>query len=406
MLPKQSPERVVRAHQKLTPSLDFLAQYGQWLAGASDEHCDFALGNPQTMPLEGFVTALRDATAPHTPDWYAYKMSMPSSREIIQASLQEITGRDYSPDDIFLTNGATGALMVTMNALIETGDEVIYNSPPWFFYEGMILNSGGVPVAVPVDTKTFELDPAAIEQAITERTRFIIVNSPNNPTGKVYLPETMKAVAAILEAASGRYGRTIYLLSDEVYRKVVYDGAVFESPTNFYRNSIMIYSYGKTLLTPGQRIGYVALSPEMDEREALRTVVFSSQILCGWAMSSALMQHALPELESLSLDVEALQKRRDLFVNGLRDCGYDVQSPEGAFYLLLKTPIADDARFANLLAEEGVFCLPGHVVEMPGYLRASVTATDEMIERALPKFAAVRERCGTANPILRTEVPS
>ncbi len=193
----------------------------------------------------------------------------------------------------------------------------------------MILNSGGVPVAVPVDTKTFELDPAAIEQAISERTRFIIVNSPNNPTGKVYLPETMKAVAAILEAASGRYGRTIYLLSDEVYRKVVYDGAVFESPTNFYRNSIMIYSYGKTLLTPGQRIGYVALSPEIDEREALRAVVFSSQILCGWAMSSALMQHALPELESLSLDVDMLQRRRDLFVDGLRDCGYAVQTPEG-----------------------------------------------------------------------------
>ena len=392
MLPKQTPERVVRAHQKITPTFEFLAQYEQWLAEADDEHCDFALGNPQTMPLEGFVSALRDATTPQSPDWYAYKMSEPSSREIVQNSLLKLTQRDYSPEDIFLTNGATGALLVTMNALIEAGDEVIYNSPPWFFYEGMILNSGGVPVSVPVNAATFELDVAAIEQAITERTRLVIVNSPNNPTGKVYSPDTLRTLAAILDAASGRYGRTIYLLSDEAYRTIVYDGVQFETPTNFYRNSIMIYTYGKTLLTPGQRLGYVALSPEMDEREQLRAIIWSSQILCGWAMSSALMQHALRKIDSLSLDMNVLQRRRDQFVNGLRECGYDVHTPEGTFYVTPKTPIEDDARFVALLAEEGVFCLPGHVVQMPGYLRITVTANDEMIERALPKFAAVRER--------------
>ena len=206
MLPKQSPERVLRAHAKLNPSIKFLAQYERWLAEADDDYCDFALGNPQTMPLEGFVNALRDAATPQSPDWYSYKMTEPSSREIVQGSLLELTGRDYAPDDIFLTNGATGALLVTMNVLIEAGDEVIYNTPPWFFYEGMILNSGGVAVAVPVNPTTFELDLAAIEQAITERTRMIIVNSPNNPTGKVYLPETLSALATILETASERYG--------------------------------------------------------------------------------------------------------------------------------------------------------------------------------------------------------
>ncbi len=257
MLPKESPERLVRTHARLAPSFDFLGQYEQWLAEADDDYCDFALGNPQTMPLEGFVTALRDAATPRSPDWYSYKMSEPSSREIIQQSLLKLTGRDYSPKDIFLTNGATGALLVTMNVLIEAGDQVIYNSPPWFFYEGMILNSGGVPVAVSVDATTFDLDLAAIEQAITKRTRFVIVNSPNNPTGKVYSADTLRALATILEAASQRYGRTISLLSDEAYRTIVFDGARFESPMNFYRNSIMVYTYGKTLLTPGQRIGYV-----------------------------------------------------------------------------------------------------------------------------------------------------
>ena len=286
-------------------------------------------------------------------------------------------------------------LLVMMNVLIEDGDEVIYNTPPWFFYEGMILNSGGVPVSVRVNATTFELDLVEIEQAITERTRFIIVNSPNNPTGKVYSADTLRALAAILEAASKRYGRTIYLLSDEAYRTIVYDGIQFESPTNYYRNSIMVYTYGKTLLTPGQRLGYIALSPEIDEREQLRTAILSSQILCGWAMSSALMQHALRKIDSLSLDIEVLQQRRDQFVKGLLECGYDINTPEGTFYVTPKTPIEDDARFAALLAEEGVFCLPGHVVEMPGYLRATVTANEEMIERALPKFAAVRQRVMT-----------
>jgi aspartate aminotransferase len=154
----------------------------------------------------------------------------------------------------------------------------------------------------------------------------------------------------------------------------------------------MIYSYGKTLLTPGQRIGYVALSPQMDDLEELRTILYSSQILSGWAMASALMQHSLPELEKLSLDVNVLQRRRDRFVSGLRECGYEVRTPEGAFYITPKSPIADDVAFSDLLAKEEVFCLPGSVVKMNGYLRASLTANDDMIERALPIFAAARRR--------------
>ena len=392
MIPTSAPERVRRAHDCIVPIFDFLAQYASWMANSKPTDCDFALGNPQTMPLEGFVTALSEASAPQNPSWYAYKTSEPSSRAIVRDSLLRLTGQSYAPEDIFLTNGATGALMVTMNALIGAGDEVIYSSPPWFFYEGMILNSGGKPVPVRVQPDTFDLDLDAIADAITERTRFIIVNSPNNPTGKVYTHDTLEKLAAILEDASRRMGRILYLLSDEVYRTIVYDGRQYLSPTTFYRNSIMIYSYGKTLLTPGQRLGYLALSPNIEERQALRELMASSQILCGWAMTSALMQHALDRLEKLSLDVDELEARRDRFVAGLRSSGYEVHAPEGAFYVTPKTPIDDDALFAQELAKEGVFCLPGHVVQMPGHLRASVTASDEMIERALPKFADVYRR--------------
>ncbi len=392
MFPPRTPVRVQKAHQRIIPIYDFLAKYERWIAAAGDDHCDFALGNPQTMPLDGFVTALRDAATPRDKSWYAYKTNEASSREVVCASLKALTGLDYPPENIFMTNGATGALLVTMNALIGPDDEVIFNNPPWFFYEGMILNSGGRPVAVDVDPGTFDLDVDRIQRAITPRTRFIIVNSPNNPTGKVYPPDTLVRLGDVLDRASKDLGHPIYLLSDEAYRTIVYDGAEFHSPTTFYRNSIMVYTYGKTLLTPGQRVGYVALSPRMDHLEELRTILYSSQILSGWAMTSALMQHSLKDLARLSLDVGALQRRRDRFVAGLRQCGYEVSTPEGAFYVTPKAPIEDDVKFSDVLATEGIFCLPGSVVNMKGYLRASLTANDDMIERALPKFAAARHK--------------
>lgn len=254
----------------------------------------------------------------------------------------------------------------------------------------MILLSGGKPVPVDTLPGTFDLDVEAIGRAITANTGFVIVNSPNNPTGRVYSAETLAELGRVLERASERNGRPIYLVSDEVYRAIVYDGLTFHSPTKFYRNSIMIYSYGKTLLTPGQRLGYIALSPQVEDASALRTILFSSQILSGWAMASALMQHSLSDLEMLSLAVGDLERRRNRFVNGLRESGYEVGMPEGAFYVTPKTPIEDDVVFSNLLAEKGVLCLPGSVVKMNGYIRASLTANDEMIERALPIFEAVR----------------
>jgi aspartate aminotransferase len=182
------------------------------------------------------------------------------------------------------------------------------------------------------------------------------------------------------------------LLSDEAYRRIIYDGRTYPSPTSYYPYSFMVYTYGKTLLTPGQRLGYIALSPEMEDREQVRAAVFSSQILSGFASTNALLQHAMADLQPLSIDVEHLQYKRDWLVGALRDSGYDVHSPEGTFYLLPRSPLEDDVAFTDLLAEEKVYCLPGQVVEMPGYFRISLTANDEMIERAIPRFASVRKR--------------
>ena len=396
MLPEQTPSRVKRAFEAMLPVNQFLFKYQEWVRQAGVDGCDFAVGNPHEMPLPAFVQALVKAAAPKNKDWYAYKVNEPQAVNTVAASLGRLFDQPFEPDDIFMTNGATGALDVVFNTVLDDGDEAIFNSPPWFFYEGMILNSGGVPMRVKINPHSFDLDLAAIEAAITDKTRLVIVNSPHNPTGKIYPPATLRALANLLTRASRQHGRTIYILSDEAYRRIVYDGREFFSPTSFYPHSFMVYTYGKTLLTPGQRLGYIALPPDMPNREQMRTAVFSTQLLSGFAGTNALLQHALPDLEPLSIDVEHLQYKRDWLVSTLQDIGYDVHAPEGTFYLLPRSPIADDVAFTDLLAAEGVFCLPGKVAEMPGYFRISLTANDKMIEQAIPRFAAVFARAGAS----------
>jgi aspartate aminotransferase len=269
---------------------------------------------------------------------------------------------------------------------VEPGDEVIFNSPPWFFYEGLIAATDGVPVRVKVQPDTFDLNLDAIQRAITPRTRVIIVNSPNNPTGKIYPESTLKALADILDQASQHNGRPIYLLSDEAYSRIVFDGYPYPSPTAYYPNAILIYTYGKVLLTPGQRLGYVALPPTMPDRKAIREALSAAQIFTGYAFPNALLQHALVDLNTLSIDIAHLQRKRDRLIDALRASGYGVHRPEGTFYLLVRSPISDDWAFSEILAEHNIFCLPGTVVELPGYFRLSLTASDEMIDRAIPGF--------------------
>ncbi len=350
--------------------------------------CDFTVGNPHEMPLAAFSTALQQWSAPQDEMWYAYKDNTPAARAVVAASLREQRGLPFEDEDIFLTNGAFAALKVVLDLVTDPGDEVIFLSPPWFFYEALITAAGGQPVRVKVDQATFDIDLDAVAAAITDRTRAIIVNSPNNPTGKIYPPATLTALSQLLTDASARNGRTIYLLSDEAYRRILFDDNDFPSPSAFYPNSFIIYTYGKTLLTPGQRMGYIALPPTMPDREGIRGALFVAQLMTGYAFPNALLQHALPDLEKLSIDITHLQQKRNTLVNALREMGYSVHVPEGTFYLLPRSPLADDLAFIERLATHDVFCLPGTVVEMPGYFRISLTANDNMIARALPGFAA------------------
>src|SRR5262245_9328957 len=363
-----------------------------WARFGEPGMANFAVGNPQDMPLPAYVDALRAHLAPQSPDWFAYKMSEPNAQATVAASLTARTGLPWDPADVAMTNGGFAAIAVAFRLIIEPGDEVIFPTPPWFFYEVLIRQPGGVAVRVPLAPPDFDLDVDAIAAAITPRTRAVLVNTPHNPSGRVFPIEDLRRLAAALEAASDRIGHPIYLVSDEPYNRILYDGRTFHSPSEVYPYTITTYSYGKTLLAPGMRIGYLTVPPTMPHRETFRNRVLLSQIALGYLFPNALLQHAIEDLERLSIDVPTLQRRRDRLVPALRDLGYETTFPEGTFYVMARSPIDDDVAFAEILAEEGVLVLPGQIVEVPGWFRISLTATDAMVEDSIPRFARARER--------------
>lgn len=385
-------EKVEKITEVIAAFLKFYGEDGFYTQNLRDPlACDFAFGNPQEMPLPGIPAAIKKAAEPKNKDWFAYKQSEPDARQAVAASLQRLYDIPFDAEHIHMTNGAFGALAAVLAAVVNPGDEVIFISPPWFFYEPMILDVGGTPVRVKIDPQSFDLDLAAIHDAITSRTRAIIINSPNNPTGKIYPPETLQALSSILDEASARNLRPIYLLSDESYSRILFDGRTFHTPAAYYANSFLIYTYGKTLLIPGERIGYVALPPDMPERDTVSQALWATQIFSGWLFPNAILQYSLPDLEKLSIDVGRLQQKRDRMAAALRNIGYKLHVPEGTFYLLVKSPIADDQRFCERLAQHKILCMPGAIVEMPGYFRISLTASEDMIERSLAVFKQVFE---------------
>ena len=352
------------------------------------EVANFAVGNPHEMALPAYVDAVARHLQPRDTQWFGYKLSEPNARRVVAQSLAELTGLDWDPADVQMTNGGFGAIAVALRTLLESGDEVVYLSPPWFFYEMLTLAADGVPVRVELAPPRFELDFAAIEAAITPRTRLVLLNSPHNPSGRVYPLADLARLADLLERASASHGRPIYLLSDEPYRRILFDGVRFHSPAELYPATVITYSYGKQLLAPGMRIGYLSWPPTMPDRERLREDVFIHQAAAGWAFPNADLQHALADLEPLVIDLKAMEARRDRVVAELARIGYEVTVPEGTFYVLARSPIADDVAFGEMLNRHKVLVLPGTIVELPGWFRISLTASDEMVERGLPGFAA------------------
>lgn len=378
-----------RMRASVAPFLAFFAGTFDRLNGEADV-ANFAVGNPQETPLRGYVDALERHLPPQEKDWFAYKFSEPQSRRIVADALRAQTGLEWDPEDVAMTNGGFAALAVTIRSLVEPGDEVLFCSPPWFFYEMLVLAAGGEPARVHLEPPAFDLDVDAIAAGITPRTRAVIVNSPHNPSGRVFSRESFADLAAALSAASDRIGHPVWLISDEPYRRIVFDGRTAASPAEVYPHTVITYSYGKQTLAPGQRIGYIAVPPSCPERVPLRDEFFLQQMATGYAWPNALLQHALPDIEQVTVDIGAMQRRRDRLVPALRELGYEASMPEGTFYTMARAPIDDDVAFAETLARHRVLVLPGTIVEVPGWFRVSLTASDDMVEAGIPRFAAAR----------------
>jgi aspartate aminotransferase len=378
-------QRVAAVQQALRPFFDTVFQGPA--AGGPTLVANFLTGDPQELPPPGFVAALQRYSIPTATDWFAYCFQHQPARQAAATALSAELGAAFVAEDIFLTRAAGGAIALALNTVVDPGDEVVFLSPPWYFYEAMILASGATPVRVRLQPPSFDLDVEAITAALGPRTRAILMNTPHNPSGRIYPAAVLQCLADRLAETAAHYGQPIWVISDEAYSRILFDDHCFVSPGIFHPYSMLARTYSKTTLTPGQRLGYLALVPGLPQAEAMRSALMHVLISSGLAMPDAVMQYSLPDIDGLCIDVAAIQRRRDRMVSELHKQGYKLHVPEATFYLLPQAPGGDDRAFCALLAHQGVAVLPGHVIELPGYFRISLTATDDMVEKALPIFA-------------------
>jgi aspartate aminotransferase len=377
-------DRHARIAASLDPFLSAIMEFGPRMVDPAA--CDFMAGNPEVPALPGYVDTLTKWLEPKHRRWFAYGMPDPRAAEAAAVAVSEELGIAVEAEDVVLTRGAHGAMTLAMTMVLDAGDEVVFVSPPWFFYEAMILGAHATPVRVRADETTWDLDLDAIARALSPRTRMVLVNTPNNPTGRIYPDETLAGLGSLLERHSREVGRPVYLLSDESYSKILFDANAMRTPARHYDRTLLVHTFSKSALAPAQRLGYLAFPAAMPDRPALRDAAMAASFSTGNAAPDAVMQYALPDLLDIEVDMDRLQRRRDRMLGALRAAGYSVHAPEATFYLLARSPIDDEIAFARRLAEDDVLVLPGSAFEMPGYFRISLTATDEMVERAIPVF--------------------
>ncbi len=354
---------------------------------------DFSLGNPNLSPPAEFrqvARAILDKAGAHD-HVYMPNAGYPFVRQRVAETLARQEGRPVTAEEVIMTCGAAGALNIILKALLDPGDEIITPAPYFVEYTFYADNHGGVLKTAPTRAD-FSLDLDALAAAITPRTRAVLINSPNNPTGQVYAAESLKALGALLASRSRELGRTLYLISDEPYRRIVFDGVSVPGIFDSYRNSLIANSYSKDLSLAGERIGYVAVNPQAEFKADLIAGMTLANRILGFVNAPALMQRVVAELQDASVDVAAYQRKRDLLCDGLADCGYDFVKPKGALYVFPRTAVADDVKFVQALQEELILTVPGSGFGRPGHFRIAFCVADDTIVDALPGFKRVKAR--------------
>jgi len=358
----------------------------------ADNVFDFSLGNPNLDPPEEFFLALKRVAAERRAGAHSYMANAgyPETREAVAKFVSREQGVELPADNIVMTCGAGGGLNVVFKTLLDPGDEVMVPSPFFVEYRFYVDNHGGV--CKLVDTQDdFSLDMDAMESAFTEKTKIVLVNSPNNPTGRAYDDRSIKQLGDLVKEKSKEFGRTIYLLSDEPYRKIVFDGIKLPSVLAACENSIVVTSYSKDLSLPGERLGFIAVNPTVEEpQKTMGGLVFSNRTL-GFVNAPALMQRVTTHLQGATVESAIYQAKRDMICGMLEELGYEFVKPDGAFYLFPKSPI-DDVEFVRVLQEERILVVPGSGFGRANHFRMAYCVADSTIERARDGFARVAEK--------------
>ena len=350
---------------------------------------DFSLGNPSVKPpqiVEDTLISLlkeEDATALHG---YTSAQGDAGVRAAIADYIRKTHGVECDADYIYMTCGAAASLTITLSALCNEGDEVITFAPYFTEYKVFAETAGAKLVALASDTETFQIDFSLLESALNEKTAAVLVNSPNNPSGVVYSEATIQKLAALLEQKSAEYKKTIYLITDEPYRELVYGGVKVPYLTKYYRNTVVCYSYSKSLSLPGERIGYIFVNPSAENAKQLYLAVCGAGRALGYVCAPSLFQKMVARCQGVTSDVSVYEKNRDLLAGALREYGFSCVQPDGAFYLFVKSPEPDANAFCERAKKYDLLLVPGDDFGCAGYVRIAYCVSPDMIRRSLPSF--------------------
>ena len=367
------------------------AKYG------ADKVFDFSLGNPSVPAPDSVreaIIELVNTTDPTVLHGYMSNAGFEDVRQTIAESLNRRFDTKFSAKNLIMTVGAASGLNVVLKTILNPGEEVIVFAPYFLEYGAYVRNYDGVLVEISPDTTTFQPNLAEFEQRITPKTRAVIVNTPHNPTGVVYSEETIKKLSAILEAKQKEFGTVIYLISDEPYRELAYDGVEVPYLTKYYNNTVVGYSYSKSLSLPGERIGYLVIPDEADGSEELISAATIANRTLGCVNAPSLIQKVVAKCVDAKTDLAAYDKNRQALYNGLKECGFECIKPQGAFYLFVKSPVEDEKAFCEASKKYNILMVPGSSFACPGYVRLAYCVSYETIVNSLPEFKKLAAEYG------------
>lgn len=358
---------------------------------------DFSLGNPNVPAPDAVNEAIADIAKNDDPihlHGYMSNVGYEEVRDSVAKHLNKEYGTSYTENNIVMTVGAAGGLVVIMRSLLNPGDEVIAFAPFFGEYRNYVANFDGVLVTVPANTQTFQPNLEEFEKLISPKTKAVIVNSPNNPSGVIYSADTLKTLGEILEKKQNEYGTSIYLVTDEPYRELAYDNAKVPWVPDFYRNTIVGYSFSKSLSLPGERIGYLVVPTQIDDYSDVFGALGVATRILGFVNAPSLIQLAVARCLDAKTDISYYDRNRNTLYDGLCKLGFSCLKPEGAFYLFVKSPIEDEKAFVDMAKKYHILIVPGSTFACPGYVRIAYCVSYETIVNSLPSFEKLAKDCG------------